>query len=161
MSNIFFPEHFKIVSGTQGPRTTNGGVTGENIKLRDAVMVWIVASFRQAVSHATTIQPVVGATDAACTTSITFSAEWWKNADVSSSDTLTKQTSATSMACTAGATDQLMVIKIDPQEVVNQSATYDWLGFTIATSSQASDFVDVQYYIQTRYPQATPVTAIS
>ena len=161
MSCIFLPEKFKIVTGTTACVTTNGGVTGDNIKLRDAQMVWIVASFTQAVSHATTIQPVVGATDGTCSTSITFSAECWKNADISSSDTLSKQTSATSMACTAGATNQLLVIKIDPQEVVNQSATYDWLGFTIATSSQASNFVDVQYFIETAYPQATPPAAIS
>jgi len=161
MSNIFLPEHFKIVSATAGCRTTNGGVTFDNIQLRDAMMVWIVAHFRQAVAHATTIQPVVGATDAACTTSITFSADWWKNADVSSTDTLVAQTAATSMACDAAATDHLLVIQIDPSDVVAQNATYDWLGGTIATSAQATDFVSAVYYIQTRMPQATPRSAIA
>ena len=161
MSNIYLPEHFKIVSATAGCRTTNGGVTMDNVKLRDAVAVWLVAHFRQAVSHATTIQPVVGATDAACSTSITFSADWWKNADVSSTDTLVAQTAATSMACTAGATDQLLVIQIDPSDVVAQSSTYDWVGATIASSGQATDFVSAVWYIQTRYPQATPAVAIT
>jgi len=160
MSNIFLPEHFKIVSATAGCRTTNGGVTFDNIQLRDAIMVWIVAHFRQAVAHATTIQPVVGATNAACTTSITFSADWWKNVDVSSTDTLVAQTAGTSMACDAAATDHLIVIKIDPSDVVAQNATYDWLGGTIATSAQATDFVSAVYYIQTRMPQATPRTQI-
>jgi len=161
MSNIFLPEHFKIVSATAGCRTTNGGVTFDNIQLRDAIMVWIVAHFRQAVAHATTIQPVVGATNAACTTSITFSADWWKNVDVSSTDTLVAQTAGTSMACDAAATDHLIVIKIDPSDVVAQNATYDWLGGTIATSAQATDFVSAVYYIQTRMPQATPRTEIA
>jgi len=161
MSNIFLPEHFKIVSATAGCRTTNGGVTFDNIQLRDAIMVWIVAHFRQAVAHATTIQPVVGATNAACTTSITFSADWWKNVDVSSTDTLVAQTAGTSMACDAAATDHLIVIKIDPSDVVAQNATYDWLGGTIATSAQATDFVSAVYYIQTRMPQATPRTQIA
>lgn len=160
MSNIFLPEHFKIVSATAGCRTTNGGVTFDNIQLRDAIMVWIVAHFRQAVAHATTIQPVVGATNAACTTSITFSADWWKNVDVSSTDTLVAQTAGTSMACDAAATDHLIVIKIDPSDVVAQNSTYDWLGGTIATSAQATDFVSAVYYIQTRMPQATPRTQI-
>lgn len=161
MSNIFLPQHFKIVSATAGCRTTNGGVTFDNIQLRDAIMVWIVAHFRQAVAHATTIQPVVGATDAGCTTSITFSAAWWKNVDVSSTDTLVAQTAATSMACDAAATDHLLVIQIDPSDVVAQNATYDWLGGTIATSAQATDFVSAVYYIQTRQPQATPRAAIA
>ena len=159
--NIFLPQHFKIVSATAGCRTTNGGVTFDNIQLRDAQKVWIVAHFRQAVSHATTIQPVVGATDAGCSTSITFSARWWKNADISSTDTLTAQTAGTSMACTAGTTDQLLVIEIDPADVVAQSNTYDWLGGTIATSAQATNFVSAVYYIETREPQATPRAAIS
>ena len=161
MSNIFLPEHFKIVSATAGCRTTNGGVTFDNIQLRDAVMVWIVAHFRQAVAHATTIQPVVGATDGTCTTSITFSADWWSNVDVSSTDTLVAQTAATSMACTAAATDHLLVIKIDPSDVAAQLSTYDWLGGTIATSAQPTDYVSAVYYIQTRMPQATPRAQIA
>jgi len=161
MSNVFLPEQFKIVSATAGCRTTNGGVTFDNICLKNAHRVWIVAHFRQAVAHATTIQPVVGATDAACTTSITFSARWWKNVDVSSTDTLVAQTAGTSMACDAAATDHLMVIEIDPSDVVAQNKTYDWLGGTIATSAQATDFVSAVYYIKERYPQATPPVAIT
>ena len=160
MSNIFLPEHFKIISATAACRTTNGGVTFDNIQLRDAIMVWIVAHFRQAVAHATTIQPVVGPTQAACTTAITFSAEWWKNVDVSATDTLVAQTAGTSMACDAAATDHLMVIQIDPSDVVAQLSTYDWLGGTIADSQQANDFVSAVYYVQTRMPQATPRTQI-
>lgn len=159
MSNIFLPEHFKIVTAT-APVTTNGGVTFNNVQLRDAIMVWIVAEFTQAVAHATTIQPVVGATDAACTTSITFSTEWWSNVDTGSTDTLVAQTDATSCACTAAATNHLLVIKIDPSDVVAQNSTYDWLGATIATSAQATDFVSADYFIQTRMPQSTPRSQI-
>ncbi|HUW12650.1 MAG TPA: hypothetical protein VM537_23185, partial [Anaerolineae bacterium] len=120
MSNIFLPEQFKIVSATAGCRTTNGGVTFDVIDLRNAHMVWIMAHFRQAVAHATTIQPVVGISLASCATSITFSAHWWSNVDVSSTDTLVAQTAATSMACTAAATDHLLVIQIDPSDIVAQ-----------------------------------------
>lgn len=160
MPNIFLPEHFKVVSATAGCRTTNGGITLDNIKLSDAITVWLVAHFRQAASHATTIQLGGAATDTSVT-SITFSAEWWKNADISSSDTLTAQTAATSQACTAGTTDQLIVIKIDPSDVVAQNATYDWLGGTVSDSSQATNFCSAVWYIQTRYPQATPDSAIA
>lgn len=160
MSNIFVPEHFKLVTAI-APVTTNGGVTFDNIKLRDAQMVWIIAEFTQAVAHATTIQPVTGATDAACTTAITFSARWWKNVATGTTDTLVAQTAGTSMACDAAATNHLIVVQIDPSDIVAQLSTYDWLGATIATSGQATDFVSATYLIQSRYPQATPPVAIT
>lgn len=161
MSNIFLPEHFKIVSATAGCRTTNGGVTFDVVDLENVQMAWIVAHFRQAVAHATTIQPVVGISIASCSTSITFSARWWKNVDVSSTDTLVAQTAATSMACDAAATDHLLVIQIDPADVAAQLSTYKCLGGTIATSGQATDFVSAVYYLQNRYPQSTPPVAIA
>jgi hypothetical protein len=39
-------------------------------------------------------------------------------------------------------------------------STYNSLGFTIASSGQATNFVSVLYFIKERYPQATPRTAI-
>jgi hypothetical protein len=160
MPNIFLPENYKIVSATAGCRTTNGGVTFDTIHLENALMVWIVAHFRQSGAHATTIQPVTGTGIASCATAITFSAHWWKNADVSSTDTLVAQTAGTSMACDAAATDHLLVIQINPADIVAQSATYTALGATIASSGQANNYVSAVYYIQERYPQATPATAI-
>lgn len=159
MSNIFLPEHYKIVSASAACRTTNGGVTFDVVNLENIMMAWIVAHFRQAVAHATTIQPVVGINVAAAT-AITFNARWWLNVDISLTDTLVAQTAGTTMACTAAATDHLMVIQIDPADVVAQNATFSYLGGTIATSGQATDFVSAVYYLQTAYPQATPATAI-
>ena len=160
MSNIYLPEHFKIVSSTPaGPVTTNGGVTFDAVNMENALMVWIVAQFAQDVAHATTIQPVIGATVAPAT-AITFTTNWWRNADMATTDTLVAQTDATSCACTAAATDQMIVIQIDPAECAAQGTTLTYLGGTIATSAQATNFVAAFYFIQTRYPQATPATAI-
>jgi len=159
MSNITLPENFKIVSATAGAVTTNGGVTFDVIDLTDAIKVWIVAHYQQAVTHATTIVPVTGISIAACATAITFTARWWKNADISATDTLVAQTAATTMACTAGATDQLVVIEIDPADIAAQLSTYHCLGGTVATSGQAN-YMSAVYYIQTAYKQATPATAI-
>lgn len=160
MANIYLPEHFKIVSCTPaGPVTTNGGVTFDAINMENAVMVWIVAQFAQDVAHATTIQPVLGATVAPAT-AITFNTEWWRNTNMATTDTLTAQTAGTSMACTAAATDQMIVIRIDPADCAAQGTTLTYLGGTIATSAQATNFVAAFYFIQERYPQATPPTAI-
>lgn len=160
MSNITLPQNFKIVSGTAGPITTNAANVYEVIDLTDAIKVWIVAHFRQTATDLTTIVPVVGVSIAACATPITFTTRWWKNADVATTDTLVAQTAATTMACTAGTTHQLLVIEIDPADVAAQSSTYHCLGATQATSGEADNYVSVVYYIQTAYPQATPATAI-
>ena len=160
MANIFLPEHFKIVAATPaGPVTTNGGVVFDAVNMENAIMVWIVAQFHQEVAHATTIQPVLGATVAPAT-AITFTTNWWRNADMATTDTLVVQTDAVSCACTAAATDQMIVIQIDPAECAAQGTTLTYLGGTIATSAQADNYVSATYFIQERYPQATPPTAI-
>lgn len=157
---ISLPEVFKIVDATAAAVTTNGGVTADYVSLKNVHKAWIVAQFRQAVSHATAIQPTM-ATDVAGTgvTSITAAARWWKNANVATSDTLTEATAATSMAATAGTTHQLLVIEIDPDDFA--AAGYDVLGFTVSDSSQATNFVAATYWLKTRYPQANPPAAIT
>lgn len=160
MANIFLPEHYKIVGATEaGPVTTNGGLAFDVINLEHAIMVWILAQFHQEVGHATTIVPVIGVGFAAATP-ITFTTNWWRNADMATTDTLVAIADAVTCPCTAAATDQMIVIQIDPAEVVAQNVTFTHLGGTIATSAQANNFVSATYFIQTRYPQATPATAI-
>jgi len=158
--NMGLLEKYKVVQATT-TTTTNATVTFDTVNLENCHKAYIVASFLQAVTHATTITPVVGTGVASCATAITFAAKWSKNADVSSTDTLVAQTAATTMACTAGVTNQLIVIEIDPADVTGQSNTYCALGATIATSSQASNYVTAWYLLETRYPQATPPAAIT
>ena len=104
-NEIFLPEHFKIVSATPiGVVTTNGGMAFDVINIEQAVMVWLVAQFLQDVGHATTIQPVVGINVAAAT-AITFTTNWWRNANMAATDTLVAIADATACPCTAAATD--------------------------------------------------------
>lgn len=156
---LTFPEQFKIVDGSVGPVTTNGGVTADYVSLKNAHKVWIVAKFKQAVSHASVLQPTM-ATAVAGTgvTNITAATRIWRNTDVATSDTLVEATAATSAACATGATSQLIIMEIDPDDFA--AAGYDVLGCGVATSSQATNFVDITYYMVTRYPQSNPPSAI-
>ena len=158
---ISLPENFKIVSASAGCRTTNAGITCDYVSLKNVVKAWIIAHFRQAVTHATTLQPQKAtAVLPSGATSITTAKRWWKNADISATDTLVAQTAATSMACTAGTTDQLLVVEIDPADG-EWDEDYDVLGCTVSDSSQATNFASVLYMLQTKYQQATPPTAIT
>lgn len=159
---ISLPRYFKKVDATGGPVTTNGGVTADYITLKDALYVWIDIQFKQAVGHATTIQPKVAtAVDGTGATNITFSAPIWSNLDTTATDTEAARTAATSYAVTTAAKPMTVSIGIDPSAVAAMGDTYDVLGFTISDSSQATNFVSATYRIETTYKQATPPTAIT
>ena len=158
-STVCLPQEFKIVDASAGCVTTNGGVTCDYVSLKNAHKAWIVCSFTQAVGHATVVQPQM-ATAVAPTgaTSITTAQEWWENEDTATSDTLVKQTAATSATVTNDIKKKQVIFEIDPASF---GGSYDVLGCTISDSSQATNFVSVLYILQERYKQATPPAAIT
>jgi hypothetical protein len=152
------PEQFKIVNGTP-VATTNGGITCDYISLKDAISVTIIAELLQAATHATALgvneaTTVAGGSAAA----VTAVQKVWKNADVSSTDTLVAATDAATIAATAGTTNQQLVMQFDPATL---SSGFDCIAATLTDSSEATNFATVTYIIETRYPQATPPTAIT
>jgi hypothetical protein len=157
--SINLPEQFKIVDATAGPVTTNGGVTGDYVSLKNAVEAYLVLQFTQAAAHATSIQPTK-ATAVAGTgaTNITVSQQIWSNLDTATSDTLVARTAATSYALPSTTKKMQVIFRIDPQSL---GSDYDVLGFTVSDSSQATNFVSGQYFILERYQQATPPAAIT
>ena len=156
----YLPEQYKIVAATAGSVTTNGGVTLDNVSLKNIKQAWILLMYLQAVTHATVFTPKLGTAVSAAATAITFSADWWKNADVSATDTLVKQTAATTQSATLGVTNQIVLVKIDPAQVAAQGA-YDVLGGAVTTSGEATNFVTGLYLLETKYEQATPPAAIT
>lgn len=157
--HTYLPEEFKIVDATAGPVTTNGGVTSDYVSLKNAKYAWIVLQFTQAVGHATVIQPrKATATDGTGATNITVAVDLWQNADTAASDTLVKATSATSLTLAADAKKKQVVIGIDP---ANLGAGYDVIAFTVSDSSQATNFVSAQFFLETKFAQGTPPAAIT
>jgi len=153
-----FPEEFKIVDASAGPVTTNGGVTCDYVSLKNVVKAWILCKFTQAVGHATGIDPkratAVDGTGAAVLASVV---PIWLNEDTAASDTLVRQTDAITENVAATIKKKMVIFQIDPADI----GDYDVLGCTVDDSSQATNFVDVSYILQTKYPQATPPTAIT
>jgi hypothetical protein len=151
------PEVFKIVDGTP-VATTNGGITCDYISLKDALRVTIIAELLQAVSHATALgvnqATAVDGSDAEAVTEVQ---QVWKNADVSASDTLVRGTDAATIAATAGANDQLLIMQFDPATLDDG---FDCIAATLSNSSQSTNYATITYLIETRYPQATPPSAI-
>jgi len=160
MNLITLPERFKIVDASAGPVTTNGGVTCDYVSLKNVIRAWIVASFTQAVGHATGIDPkqatLVDGTGAKV---FVNTLPIWENEDTASSDTLVKQTDAITLNVTADIKKKQVIFQIDPVKM-DVAGGFDVLGCTVDDSSQATNFVSILYVLETRYAQGTPPSAI-
>ena len=156
MANISLPTKFKIVTAF-APKTTNAALTSQVVSLKHAIKAWLILSFTNAVGFAS-VPTIKQATDiAAGTNAAGPTCRIWANEDVAATDTLVAQTAAASYTMAADVKNKLIVFEIDPASLTD---TYDCVYCTIATSSQATDFVSGEWVLQTTYAQATPPSAI-
>jgi hypothetical protein len=160
--DICLPETFKIVSASLGPVTSNGGVTCDYVSLKNVLKAWIVASFTQAVGHATGIDPMQ-ATVVAGTDAKAFAAgselPIWSNEDVAAGDALVARTAALTYNVTNDVKKKIVIFEIDPTKL-DVAGGFDVLGCAVDNGGQATNFVDILYVLQMRYPQSTPPSAI-
>ena len=160
MANLFLPEHCKVIDALPGIGDTFAGRTFDYVSLKNCQMAWIVVLLEQTEGHETLIQPQV-ATSVLPTgaTSITFATDIWVNEDTGASDTLVKQANATNCSVAGDIATKMVVIRIDPSDVVAQGVAYDCIGCTIEASKQMN-YVAGVYILQERYAQETPFSAI-
>lgn len=151
------PEGAFPVQGTVGCVTANGGITLDNISMKNAQMVYMVFHITSGTGHAIAYTPLVGTAVATCATALPNNVEIWYG-DVSTTSTqLTKQTAAKlhTTAATAALTSYLIFV-IDPAAC----GAYDCLGGTVADATHADYFVSCTYWIVPRYAsKASSMTA--
>ena len=158
MWQVHLTQDLKIVSGL-APVDSVANMTCDYVSLKNAHMGWIVCNFKQVQAYAHTIQPMkatavlpVGAT------AITHDAPNWANNDISASDTLVRGADSTAYQLPATANDQIVIFQIDPMQLGD---TYDVMGCTIDGNAKwQSNLAEVMYFVETRYPQATPPSII-
>lgn len=145
------------------PVTSNGGATSDIICLKNCNKAYIVVEFTMPQGHATTITPLQ-CTDVSNSLSdnkaLTNNVRAWKCADTATNDTLTAMAAAKNFAATAQAKNQSLVIEIVP-EALDVANNFDCVYVTVADSSQATDLVSVTAWLDYKYRQATPPTAIT
>lgn len=155
---LSLPTHFKIVE-LFNPKTTNAALTSQVVSLKTGHKAWAIFDFTQAVGHATTPTLIQATSIAAGTNKAGPSVPIWWNLDTSLTDTLVKQADGASFALDANAKHEQVVFEIDPSRL-DVANGYDCIYFTIATSSQATNFVSAILLLQAAYQQATPPSAI-
>lgn len=154
--NISIPTRIKIVQAF-APKTTNAALTSQVITLKGAIRAWLVLHFTQAVGFAST-PTIKQATDiAAATNAAGPSCRVWANEDAAASDTLVAQTAGATYAVAADIKLKVVVFEIDPAAFTDG---YDCVYCTIATSSQATNFVAGDWLILPNFQQATIPSAI-
>lgn len=154
---LHIPEKIKIVTGA-GCVTTNGGVTGDYISMANVLRAYIIVTLKQAVGHATGIDPVQ-ATDISGTDVKAFAKTLpiWANEDVSTASTLTAQTASTTYNVSDTAKTKKIIFMID-SEKLDVANGFDCIGVTIDNSSQASNFCNVEYVLEMRYPETEVIS---
>lgn len=141
------------------PKTTNASLSSQVISLKNAHKAWVVFEFTQAVGHATTPTLIQASAIAGTGNKAGPTVDIWANEDTAATDTLVKKTAGASYAVTNDIKNKQVVFEIDPTRLdVNNG--FDCIYFTIATSSQATNFVSATAYLLPAYQQATPPSAI-
>ena len=154
--SICFPEKYKIVQGYVGQGTT-ATVTTDVVSLKNAQMCWIVVNLDTTASSACLLTPM-RATAVAPTGGVVLAnvVPIWANVAVATDDTLVAATAAINYTTIANANYKQIIFEIDP---ANLGGVYDCVYMTVGALA-ATEALCVEFIIETRYPQATPPSAI-
>jgi hypothetical protein len=160
-STCSIPSEFKIVDATAGCVTTNGGVTGKYVSLKNAHKATLILSFTQAVANATAVTlKMATAVAGTGVDNIPANVPIWANEDTAAGDALVVKTAAKAYTVANDAKKKQVIFEIDPS-TLNIAGGFDVAGFAIADSTQATNFVSGIWILETRYAQATPPTAVT
>ena len=153
---ITLPQQFKIVQGYVGQGTT-ALVTSDAVSLKNAQRAWIVVNLDTTASSACALIPyrtlAVGSAGVVLANVVPI----WVNVNVAASDTLARATAALNYSTIADAYYKQVIFEIEPD---NLGGSYDCIYIT-AGALAATEALCIEFFIEERYPQATPPAAIT
>jgi hypothetical protein len=156
---ITLPQHFKIVEGA-APATDAAGRTAKYISLKNVIRAWIVVYMDQGNAATVALTPYQATAVAGTSEKVLANAvPIWSNEDAATTDTLARQTDAVNYTTSAALKHKQVVFQIDPAQLDTNNG-FDCI--TIKTgASNAGNLTSVQYFLETRFPGATPPTVIT
>ena len=153
---ITLPERFKIVQGYVGQGTT-ATVTSDAVSLKNAQRAWIVVNLDTTASSEVALIPyrtlAVGSAGVVLANVVPI----WVNVNTAATDTLVRSTAALNYTATATAYYKQVIFEIEPE---NLGGAYDCIYIT-AGALAATEALSIEFFIEERYPQATPPVAIT
>lgn len=155
-STLTFPQMFPVIEGFC-PATDNAGRTGDYISLKNAHCVFFVFHIEQgnaatialSVSEATAVAPT-----AAQVMPATFPI--WANETCATTDAMVRQANAANFTTSAAVLHKIVVFKIEASIL---SAGFDCVA-AVTGASNVANLTSCQMYIQQRYQQGVPPSAI-
>lgn len=161
MSTAFtLAQQAKIVSAL-APAADAAGRTGAYVTLKNAHKAYVLVHLTQG-NAATVAVSLVQATAVAGTSSKALGAvqRIWANADVSTSDTLTRQTDAASFTTDAALKNKQILFEIDPA-TLDSANGFDCIA-VVTGASNAANITSAQYLLTPlRYEGDPPPSAIA
>lgn len=158
MNQIFLPEQFKWVQAIP-PQANDSGIDGDYISLKTGLRAWITLNIAQgnAAQIAITIEQAQ-AVDGTGSKVITTAIPIWANEDTATSDKLLRQTDAVGFTTSAAVKNKQVMFLLKP-DTLDVENGFDCIVVKVAASDVAN-LVSAEYYIESRYPQAAPPSAI-
>lgn len=152
-------ETHKIVEGN-ALATLGSGLTGAYVSLKNAHKFTAVIHVTQANAGQSAITVNQATAVAGTSTKVIGAvARIWANEDCATSDTLVRQTDAAGFTLSTATKHKIVVIEVSP-EALDVANGFDCVSVDIGSSS-ASNIAETTYYLDERYKQATPPTAVA
>jgi hypothetical protein len=152
-------QRYKVVQAVE-PKTTNAAITGDYVSLKNAVAATVIVNLTQAAAHATQVslfqaKDVSGIEAKALTLDVPI----WTNEDVSSGDTLVRQSNGVNYQVANTAKNKQIVFHVDPAKLdINNGFTC--LNVRIGASNQVTNFACAEYILESKYGGEVPASAI-
>lgn len=150
------PQAYKPVAMTVCT-TTNGGLTSGVVTLKGCIRAWIVVTLKQAVGHATVVSLRQSTTIALGSTAAGPVSKAWLNEDIAATDTAVEQTPAASVTVTNNIKSKQIIFEVDPAALTDG---FPCVYISIGDSSQATNFANVEAFLEANFQQTTPPSAI-
>jgi hypothetical protein len=148
-------EGFKIHTAIKSGHCA--AVTGAYISLKNAHKAWAIIMVDESANNTRQDFHLYKATAVAGTGEVVDqTANWWRNDNTATGDTLTAQTAGATFQTAAGQTAQMIVVEIDPKLYPG----YDCFAIH-SDAGNIANWATVIYIVETRYAQCTPPTIIT
>jgi hypothetical protein len=152
--NLSIPFKQSVVTGL-APVTTNLAKVADYLNMALALRVYVVVTLTQAAAHATAVT-LRQATDntGSDVKDLAKTVPVWANEDVAAGDVLTKQTDAVAHTVAATVKNKKIVFQVEGDDL-DMANDFTHLTVSVAASSEATNFVNVEYIVEPRVPGVT------